>query len=290
MRLCPLDFSGLDVPIPATGTGEPAFPLGPELLALRFELPIAAHASYLAAVDAWARASGFRDVSRRDAGAVHLRRYERSGARVVLHVGVDGSAASLVVRTPSLACTPYEATSWESLLEASTDHEVAVVEASTDFGTDATSASRGIEHRLGMEPTRLDGFDPAQQAPTPTAARIVDGTLGDKSRLQLPAGTVAGTVVEVDGARHYTIRSPARLSAASLRKHYRAWAAAQGYDVLVDLYDGEQLELALRRRTRGLLIAWARGADHSTVQVGPARQIFARQHGTRRSIAPGSPR
>ena len=47
--------------------------------------------------------------------------------------------------------------------------------------------------------------------------------------------------------------------------------------MVADLYDGEILELTLRRRTRGLVISWARGESHTTVQVGPGRQLLARQ-------------
>lgn len=285
MRFQPLDFCGLDVPVPAAVTPETVAPLGSELLAMRFELPVAANSVYLAAVDAWARVSRFQNVARRDAGGAHLRRYQRDNARVVLHVGIDGTRASLVVRGNTVADTPYVASTWEATLEEHTDLEVAVLEATTDFGSETAAAARGIGHRLGLPPSALEAFDSEPNGGAPVPAVIVDAVLRDKSRLQLPKGSKQGVCVQVDGARHYTIQAPPRTSAASLRKHYRAWAAAQGYEVLSDLYDGDSLELTMRRRTRGVVIAWQRGTDYSTLQIGPARQIFARPLGSRRNLA-----
>lgn len=270
MRLRPLECFGFDLPVPFA-SGEPIDQLGPDLAVVRFDLPVAAHAAYVEAVEAWARVSRFRRVARRDAGTAHLRRYERGEWRVVLHLGVDPTSAVLVVASSNAPRRHFEAASWESTLEASTDREVAVLEATCHFGEHASAAARAIEHRLGLPPPPSLA---SQRLAEPAA--IVEGTLRDKSRLQLPSGSEEAVVVAVEGARHYTIRSTARLSAASLRKHYRAWAKAKGYDILVDLYDGEILELALRRRTRGLIISWARGESHTTVQVGPGRQVFAR--------------
>lgn len=275
MRFRPLDSFGLDVPVPAVSDAVPE-EVGVELVALRFEVPVAAHRAYLTALEAWARASKFRCVTSRDAGTAHLRRFERDGHCLVLHLGVDETGASLALRAPGAMRRAYVAANWDAELEASTDLEVAVLEAIVDFGTESAHASRAIAHRLGLPPSALDAFDPSHDLGK-TEATIVEQQLRDKSRLQLPKGSDHAALVEVDGARHYTIHSTSRLSAASLRKHYRAWASAQGYEIVTDLYDGEILELALRRRTRGLVIAWARGAAHTTVQIGPARQIFARR-------------
>lgn len=256
-------------------SAEPTADLGPALVVMPFELAVAAHAAYLVALDAWARVSRFRAVARRDSGTVHLRRYERGEVRVVLHVGVDPTSALLVVASSGAPRARLDLRSWDATLEASTDQEVAVLEAVTEFAAHAAAAGRALENRLGLAPSALDAFDPhLERAATPAA--IVDGTLDDKSRLLLPAGSTEALVVAVDGARHYTIRSTSRLSAASLRKHYRAWAKDHGYEVLGDLYDGEILELTLRRRTRGLVISWARGESHTTVQVGRGRQLLAR--------------
>ena len=262
MRFRLLSAFGLDVPVPIGATAEPE---EGDPIAVRFSLTAAEHAPYLAALEAWARAAGFRCEAAREAGSVQLRRWARGGYRIVLHVGIDPGQASLVVRSPAAKGARFRAAEWDALLEASTDHEVAALEAATDFGVEVDAATRGIAARLGLEP--LGASQPAT---------IAGGVLVDKSRLRLPAGTSEASVVAVDAARHYTLRSTAKLSAASLRKHYRAWAAAQGYAVLGDVYDGEILQLTLRRRTRGVIVAWARGTDQTTLQIGPVRQLFAR--------------